>query len=139
MELADKLAVVGLIISAVGFVFAVITLRKGNENSSAALSLSMTEMCRNAWSRYIDAKDERKELEFGDMMNVFEVGTTLYFQDSFAGITKSMQEKYFKDVFKYLAEDFSKRVEVKALADQADTFEYCKKFCDQFNIKLFRH
>lgn len=139
MVLADKLAIAGLVVSVTGFIVAYVTLRKGNENSSAALSLTMTEMCRDAWARYIDAEEDRKALQFGDMMNVFEVGATLYYQGSFAGITKKMQEHYFKDVFKYLAEDLSKRDEVKDLSEKPSTFEHCKKFCEQFRINLFHH
>ena len=139
-DMANCIAGASLAVSIVGFFFAYITLKKSNENSSASFSLTMADLCRQAWARYLDAAtDDQRAYAFGDMMNVFENGATLFNQGAFSGITKDMQEKYLKDVFQLLSDDPGKRRAVRELADENGTFKHAKKFCAARNIKLFHH
>jgi len=133
-------AILGLIVSVAGFGVAYWTLRKGNINSSASLSLAISETYSSAWSRYLEATDPHIEkYELGELLNSLESGATLFHQGAFVGLAKALQEKAIKNAVKVLSEDPVNRDNARELMDQATTFRELRKFCDKRNLKLFHH
>lgn len=133
-------SILGLIVSVAGFGLAWWTLRKGNVNSSAALSLTISETYATAWDNFLAAIDPKREkYELGELLNKLESGATLFHEGVFVGRVKTLQEKAIKNAVKLLSDDLQTRTNARDLMDQETTFKELRKFCDKRSLKLFRH
>lgn len=132
-------AILGLIVSIAGFGLAYWTLRKGNINSSAALSLTISEAYSSGWTKFLEAPPQFEKYELGELLNKLESGATLFHEGAFVGLAKTLQEKAIKNAIKVLSEDLLNRQNARELMDQETTFKELRKFCNKRSLKLFHH
>lgn len=128
-------AVVSLFVSALGFVFAVIALRRGNLNSSAAIVLTLMENFRHAWERFLKSEGEQQDFEFHELMNLIEAACALHGEKSLVGASGKLIETYLTDILAHLEQDAGARERIKAMRHSPDTFEHCVCFLAAMKAK----
>ena len=130
--------ILGLVVSVAGFWLAYLALRKGNINSSAALSLTISEIYSNAWAKYLDAKTPAIEkYELGELLNALESGATLFHEGTFVGLARKLQEKAIKNAIKVLSKDAQNLKNARDLLNEKTTFIELRKFCKKRGVELF--
>ena len=126
---SDGIAFVTVVISLSALAVAVFAIRKGNRNSSAATLVTLNDSFRQAWLRFLTAKDDAsRQYEFAELLNVMEIACAIYLEKSLAGKSRKLAEEYISHILKLLENDPEKRERLVCLINAPTTFEHIRKF-----------
>lgn len=137
MDLTDRqIALWSLLFSLAAFAVSLVALfvslyaiRRSNKNSSVATLVTLNEGFRQAWQRFLEAKNEQvAQYEFSELLNLFELACAIQSEHSLVGVSRELAEAYIKDSWELLSnsEDAKKRIRVTLTTPK--TFNYIRQF-----------
>jgi len=123
------MALATLIATIVAVWIAKVTLGKSNKNASIATVLTLNESFRQAWRRFIDEEDpSKREYEFSDLMNLFEIACGIEYEKSFTGVSRQLIREYLKETIGLLKKDEYANEKIPQMLRDDLTFCYIRKF-----------
>jgi hypothetical protein len=126
---SDWIAITSGAISLIALAVALYAIRKGNRNSSAATLVTLNEACRQAWHRFLSAKNqEERQYEFAELMNLLEIGSAIYLEGSLAGVSRELTEEYLGNTLSLLESHKDARARIELMRHSPTTFKYIRQF-----------
>lgn len=130
--LALVVALASLSVSVVSIFVAWYAICRSNKNSSAATLVTLYEGFRQAWQRFLDAKDDDKERQYqlSELMNLAELACAIHSERSFVGVSRELVEDYLQSSLSLLVNNEDVRNRIPAMFRSPDTFKYIRRFLD---------
>lgn len=129
MHAVDLIAAASLCVSFVALLVAWYAAFKANRNSSAATLVALSEAFRQAWNRFLAAKDDDGRYnELCDLMNLIEIGCGIRVEGSMSGMSRNMMTIYLNDVLGLLIQNEFTKSKVATMIHSRTTFENVRKF-----------
>jgi len=129
ITLSDLIAAPSLAIAAIALVVAVVAIRRADRNSSAATMVTLNEAFRQAWPRFLYAKDETEhQYEFSELMNLLEIGCAIYLEGSISGVSRELIEEYLGNTLSLLESNKDARSRIELMRHSPTTFKYIRRF-----------
>jgi hypothetical protein len=108
---------------------AIITVRRADRNASASTVITLNQSFADGWRRFQDAADDdRRDFEFAELMNTFEIAAGVHQDGALQGHAKKLVESYLVSALKIIDANQDARRRVGELRDTADTFEFLIRF-----------
>jgi len=129
----DMIATASLGVAGAALVIAWYGILRANKTTSAATLIALNEGLRQGWERYFDAnkkaEDSRITIELAELLNLFEIACSSYFEKSFSGNSRELLEEYLDSTLESLVKypDTAERVTEKLIQSKT-TFKYIKKY-----------
>jgi hypothetical protein len=138
LDLSDhQIAVLALIValaSLAGSVLSIVVaswaISRSNKNSSAATLVTLYEGFRQAWQRFLDAKedDRARQYQLSELMNLAELACAIYSERSFVGVTRVLVQDYLQSALSLLSDNEDVRKRIPAMFNSPETFKYIRWF-----------
>jgi hypothetical protein len=133
LSLSDQIAIasgaVSFTISVIALVVALFAIQKGDRNSSAATLVTLNEAFRQAWQRFLSAKDDTtRQYEFSELMNLLEICSAIYLEDSLSGVSRELAEEYLGNTLSLLEGNQDARAQIESMRHSPTTFKYIRRF-----------
>jgi hypothetical protein len=123
------IGIAALFMAIVSLVVAVYTIGKGNRNSSVATMVTISEASREAWKRFLSAKDDRsRSYELAELLNLLEIACSILNEKSFAGASKRLLKDYLNEAVTILRDDPNASNAIEELFSSPSTFKEIQKF-----------
>ena len=115
---------------AIGALFvSVYAIRRGNKNSSAATLVTLNEGFRQAWQRFLEAKEENaKQYEFSELLNLFELACAIHSERSLVGVSRDLAGSYIRESLQLIEGNEDARKRINKTLTTPETFHYIRKF-----------
>jgi len=128
-EASDWIALASGAISFIALGIAIYAVRKGNRNSSAATLVTLNDGFRQAWLRFLNAKDEQTmQAEFSELMNLIEIACAIYLEKSLSGVSRELAREYLEGILNLIKSNADARSRIEAMRHSPTTFKYIRKF-----------
>jgi hypothetical protein len=125
LQFTDCLTTAGVVVAALALVFTAYSIHRGNQNSSAASLIALNEGLRQAWKRFLAAKEEQaKQHEFADLLNTLEIACALCVKGVFVGVSRELLAEYLSDIMDLFDSDEDAKRRADALIHSETTFKY---------------
>lgn len=131
-NLSLGIALASLAVAFVALIVAGYGIRKANRATSAAMLVTFNEGFRQAWGRYFDASENKKQFELAELLNLFEIACAIYLEKSLTGNSRELVFEYLDSILKILItnKEVSEQVR-RELIQSKTTFKFIKKFIDE--------
>jgi len=134
LQVSDWIALVSgaasLLVALAALAVALFALYRGNRNTSAATVVALNVAFRDAWERFLNAKEDDQEFHFAELMNLFEIACAICQENSLAGVSADLVKIYMQDTLGELVKSPYADVQVPFLLTGPTTFLHIKKFMD---------
>jgi hypothetical protein len=124
-----------LIVAVVALLVAVIALRRSDRNASAGMVVALNQGFADAWRHFQDAGGQRRDFEFAELLNAFEIAAAIHQEGSLHGVAKELVEDYLCSALEIINTDADARRRVIELRDTAKTFRWLIAFRNEMNDK----
>jgi hypothetical protein len=126
---------VSLIVAVVALLIAVIALRRSDRNASAGMVVALNQGFADAWRHFQDADGQRRDFEFAELLNTFEIAAAIHQEGSLHGVAKELVEDYLCSALEIINADSDSQHRVSELRDTAKTFRWLIAFRNEMNRK----
>jgi len=127
--LAFVVALASLIVSAASIILAWYAICRSNKNSSAATLVTLYEGFRQAWQRFLDAKDDsERQYQLSELMNLAELTCAIQSERSFVGGSRELVQDYVQMSLSLLVDNEYVRKQIPAMFHSPETFKYIRRF-----------
>jgi hypothetical protein len=134
-----------LVISAFAVVLALLTLRRGNKNSSVASMIPLNAEIRDMWTQYISSFqdiefDTIPELEAFEreiirklerLMNVLEIAAAIEVEGTLTGISRDLMRDYLRRTLEDIIRNDYTSSKVSSLLQDDKTYIFIRRFLKQ--------
>lgn len=125
-------SLVALAVSLVALFVSLYAIRRGNKNSSASTLVTPYEGFRQAWQRFLEAKNEQaKQYEFSELLNLFELACAIHSEHSLVGVSRELAEDYIRESWELLSNSDDAKKRIRLTLTRPRTFIYIRKFLGQ--------
>jgi hypothetical protein len=142
---ADLIALSALVVGIVGVVFAILTLRRGNKNSSVASMIPLNAEIRDMYDMYtqsfanvqfntaIELEILEREIatRLEKLMNVLELSAAIEVEGTFSGVTRVLMRDYLQRILEDLIADDYTSNKVSELLQDESTYIFIRRFLKQ--------
>ncbi len=136
MGLSDTLSSVGLVVTVISVVVAVVAINKGARNASASAIVTMNAEFRTLWNTFLFAEQEReKAFYFSELLNLYEIACGIYLENSLSGVSRELIGEYITETLAHIENSDDCRRRLGEARTGPTTFKYLKKFLMQTRIK----
>lgn len=126
----------GLLATVVGALIAILTLRRGNLNASAALVHGMQVAFMEAFDSYLTESDEaRHGLKISNIMTLVEVAAATHCDRTLTGRSGNVMEEYLRDILEMIADREDLVAAVAEMRHQPSVLVFMDQFIDAMDKK----
>src|SRR3990167_4966902 len=128
-EAALTIAVISVMAAIVAVIVSLVALHRADKNTSLATLVSINEGMSQAWRHYLhDETAEERELAFGDLINLLEIGCAAYLNGSIHHDSKGLLGQHLCSTLDIIGGHAPARDALHALREAPSTFEHLAKF-----------
>jgi len=124
----DPVALLGLVVAALSLWLALVTLRRGNKNASAALVVTIHENFRLAWQRVRTSSGTARNIELHELLNLIETTCAIQQERSITGVSRELIEDYLCEILNIIGRDVPARQAIARMRNSPKTFKYLRAF-----------
>jgi hypothetical protein len=129
--LAFAVALASMIVSVASVLVAWYAICRGNKNSSAVALITLNEGFRQAWQRFIDAKDDSdKQFQLSELMNLVELACAIHSERSLVGVSRELVQDYLQSSLSLLGGNDEIKNRIPKMFQSPETFKYVRRFLD---------
>ncbi|HEU4634905.1 MAG TPA: hypothetical protein VFS41_01915 [Edaphobacter sp.] len=131
MKAETLISGVSLGVSVIGFAVAILTLQRGNNNSSAATLVGLQTGFSNCWDNLRkairDEDEDSRKFYLAELLNLFESACGIINEGTLTGASKKLMVDYVCDCFRLLKE-LDVQCEARNLIDTNETYKEIRIF-----------
>ena len=124
----DPVAIAGFVIAVASLWLALVTLRRGNKNASAALVVTIHENFRQAWHRVRTSSGTTRNIELHELLNLIETTCAIQHERSITGVSRELIEDYLCEILHIIGRDLPARQAIARMRNSPKTFKYLRAF-----------
>jgi len=123
-------------------VIAILTLRRGNNNSSVATMIPLNAEIRQMWSEYDDtlsninfkndaelaALDDKITVQLQNLMNVLEIAAAIEVEGTLSGVSRILMRDYLEQMLMIIIRDDYTNAKVSELLQDETTYIFIRRF-----------
>jgi hypothetical protein len=136
MSNSDWIAIAGVVVSLAGLVVALAALAvawfaivRGNKNSSAAILITLNDLFRQGWQRFLSETDSNKrQFELAELFNLFEIACAIHSEKALVGVSRELMTEYLNFTLDHLQENKEAMAAFERLTQTDETFRYMRQF-----------
>jgi hypothetical protein len=119
---------VSLAVAAAALWVALVALGRSDKNASAGTVVTLNQGFADAWRHFQDADGPRRDFEFAELMNTFEIAAAIHQEGSLHGVAEELIEDYLCSALEILDSDADARTRISKLRDTTKTFRHLVRF-----------
>jgi hypothetical protein len=141
----DLIAFWSLIIGIIAIVLALLTLRRGNKNSSVASMIPLNAEIRGMWDQYIssfasvdfttvlelETLEREIALKLEQLMNVLEIAAAIEVEGTLSGVSRVLMREYLQRTLDDIISNDYTSAKVSDLLQDENTYIYIRRFLRQ--------
>ncbi len=131
MGASDLAAWASLAVSLIALAVAFLAIRRGDNNSSAALLVTFNENFRSSWQRILHSDESDRQFELAELMNLVEIACLIQREKSIHGRAAKLLDDYIKQAVGHVLHNQSLASEIPSLFQDETTFENITYFLSQ--------
>jgi hypothetical protein len=134
LSTSDKIAVASgaasFVVSLAALGLALYALYRSNRNTSASTLVALNVAFRASWWSFLNAtKDEDKQFELAELLNLVEIACAICQENSLAGNSRDLMRAYLNTILNILINNQGVSVMVRtSLLEDKKTFLHIKRF-----------
>lgn len=139
MDFKDELFIGMLVINTLALFLAAWSICRQTDAIDVRLYFQITEKVSTAWRQYRDSKEENRNFELTELLNLLESLARLYFKRRIHGVTRDMVKEYLLEIVPEIGRENRVREVFQENRSGPDTYDYIRRFAkvnDIANIPL---
>jgi hypothetical protein len=124
---SDWTAAASLGVSLVALVVSLYAIQRANKTASAATLVTLNEGFRQAWTRFLNSREDEKSYELAELMNLFEIACAIYVERSLTGNSRELMFEYIDGVLNVLVKNTYTNENVAKLLQSKTNLHLYKK------------